>query len=210
MSELINPIDNLSKPEQFTEIASNIQKHSKKNKLISVIQGREYPMVEAWQFAGAMIGITAQVVRCENLSQGNEYKYLAEVHLFDMSGNIRGRAIATCSNKEHSKKRFDEYAICSMAQTRATGKAFRISFGWLMKAAGFEATPVEEMDQVKDSEIMKELKGLAMLALDMAEGAADVELIKNACKSITGKKWNDYCDSISTKLANIENENNNE
>jgi hypothetical protein len=33
-----------------------------------------------------------------------------------------------------------------MAQTRATGKAFRNLISWLMKAAGFEATPAEEMD----------------------------------------------------------------
>ena len=33
-----------------------------------------------------------------------------------------------------------------MAQTRAVGKAFRNQLAWLMKAAGFEATPAEEMD----------------------------------------------------------------
>jgi hypothetical protein len=41
---------------------------------------------------------------------------------------------------------WDEYAICSMAQTRATGKAFRNILGWLMRASGFSATPAEEMD----------------------------------------------------------------
>ena len=37
-----------------------------------------------------------------------------------------------------------------MAQTRAEGKAYRLLLGWLMKAAGFEATPAEEMDFAKD------------------------------------------------------------
>jgi hypothetical protein len=58
--------------------------------------------------------------------------------------------IAICSNKEGSKKFFDEYAILSMAQTRAVGKAFRNQLAWLMKAAGFEATPAEEMDFVHE------------------------------------------------------------
>ncbi len=44
----------------------------------------------------------------------------------------------------------DEYAILSMAQTRAVGKAFRNQLAWLMKAAGFEATPAEEMDFVHE------------------------------------------------------------
>ncbi len=37
-----------------------------------------------------------------------------------------------------------------MAQTRAVGKAYRNILAWLMKAAGFEATPAEEMDFIKD------------------------------------------------------------
>ena len=58
---------------------------------------------------------------------------------------------ATCSNKEHTKRSFADYAICSMAQTRAVGKAYRLSLGWLMKAAGYEATPAEEMHDVGTS-----------------------------------------------------------
>ena len=56
------------------------------------------------------------------------------------------KGVAICSNKEANKRQWDEYAICSMAQTRATGKAFRNLLSWIMKAAGFEATPAEEMD----------------------------------------------------------------
>ena len=37
-----------------------------------------------------------------------------------------------------------------MAQTRAIGKAYRNLLAWLMKAAGFEATPAEEMDFVHE------------------------------------------------------------
>ena len=39
----------------------------------------------------------------------------------------------------------DEYAILSMAQTRAIGKAFRNLIGWVIKMAGYESTPAEEM-----------------------------------------------------------------
>lgn len=34
----------------------------------------------------------------------------------------------------------------SMAQTRATGKAFRNVLAWAIRAAGYEPTPAEEMD----------------------------------------------------------------
>ena len=35
-----------------------------------------------------------------------------------------------------------------MAQTRAVGKAYRLLCGWLMKAAGFEATTYEEAESM--------------------------------------------------------------
>jgi hypothetical protein len=71
------------------------------------------------------------------------------IHL--ATGNVVGRGFATCSNKEHTKKSFADYAICSMAQTRAVGKAYRLALGWLMKAAGYEATPAEEMSDLGTS-----------------------------------------------------------
>lgn len=60
-------------------------------------------------------------------------------------GHKVSQAEAFCSNLEESKEKNDEYAIMSMAQTRATGKVFRIAFSWIMKMAGYEATPAEEM-----------------------------------------------------------------
>jgi hypothetical protein len=45
-----------------------------------------------------------------------------------------------------------------MAQTRAIGKAYRNLLAWLMKAAGFEATPAEEMDFAKDETPTKKPK----------------------------------------------------
>ena len=56
--------------------------------------------------------------------------------------------MAICTNKEPGKTNFDEYAVASMAQTRAVGKAFRLKIGWLLKIAGYETTPAEEMDTV--------------------------------------------------------------
>jgi hypothetical protein len=39
----------------------------------------------------------------------------------------------------------DDYALRSMAQTRAVAKALRLCLGWIMSLAGYEATPAEEM-----------------------------------------------------------------
>ena len=147
----------LAKPTQAIQVASVLQKFVKDNSLTANIQGKQYPLVEAWTFAGSQFGLIPIVKSLDCLSSPNplnnevEIKYRSEVEVINVAtGQVVGRGIAICSNKEYSKKRFDEYAIASMAQTRATGKAFRIPLGWLMKASGFEATPSEEMDFVKD------------------------------------------------------------
>lgn len=137
----------ISKPQQSIEVAELLQKFVKEKKLTSNIKGKEYPQVEAWQFAGSQLGLYPILTEVRQESTGQEIKYCAWVEVRRISDDkLMSRGFATCSNKEASKRLFDEYAICSMAQTRAEGKAFRMLLSWLMKAAGFEVTPAEEMD----------------------------------------------------------------
>lgn len=75
----------------------------------------------------------------------DEIAYKATVALKTVQGDLISKAEAFCSNLEESKYKNDEYAINSMAQTRATGKAFRLAFSWIMSMAGYEATPAEEI-----------------------------------------------------------------
>jgi hypothetical protein len=63
------------------------------------------------------------------------------------TGKEIGFGHAVCTNSETKKADFDEYAIASMAQTRAIGKAFRNLLGYVMNAVGYEATPAEEMEE---------------------------------------------------------------
>lgn len=141
----------LTKPNEAIQVASTLQTFVTERKLTANIQGKNYPLVEAWQFAGSQLGLIPVVKEVKNLSTDSELKYEAFVEVIRLTdGVVLSRGYAVCSNKENSKRRFDEYAIASMAQTRAVGKAYRNILAWLMKAAGFEATPAEEMDFIKD------------------------------------------------------------
>jgi hypothetical protein len=143
---VVQPFD-LSKPEQSIKVAEILQKFVKEKKLTSNIKGKDYPQVEAWQFAGSQLGLYPIVTEVQNISTDKEIKYAAWVDIRRINDDrVMSRGFAICSNLETTKRAFDEYAICSMAQTRAEGKAFRMLLSWLMKAAGFEATPAEEMD----------------------------------------------------------------
>jgi hypothetical protein len=89
------------------------------------------------------------VVKIENLSVGNEKKWRTDVEIVRIKDDkVVGFGSAICSNLEGKKKSFDEYAIMSMSQTRAIGKAYRNLIGWVMKLGGMESTPSEEMKPV--------------------------------------------------------------
>src|SRR3990167_1069399 len=144
----------ISVPKQMVQMAGLLKGHIIKHSLYTNISGKNYAHVEGWQFAGGLMGSFPRVVDVENLSTKDEIKWKAEVEVINLkTGNIISRGFALCSNKENKKKRFDEYAVLSMAQTRAIGKAYRNVIGWVMKLAGYESTPKEEM--VKGNEEAK-------------------------------------------------------
>lgn len=119
-------------------------------KLFVPIKGKNYAMVEGWMLAGMLTGINVMVEEPKCLSTGSEIKYSVAAKLY--KGDLLvGVGYAVCSSKEAMKKSFDEYAILSMAQTRAIGKAYRNKIGFIMKLAGFQATPSEEMHKVGEN-----------------------------------------------------------
>ena len=133
-------------PAQLAEMANVLKEHVVKHKLYTTIVGRNYAHVEGWQFAGGLLGLYPRIAKVENMSNTKEVKWLAEVEIVNKSNNeIISRGFAVCSNAEGKKRSFDEYAVLSMAQTRAIGKAYRNLLGWVMKLAGYEGTPSEEM-----------------------------------------------------------------
>jgi hypothetical protein len=92
-----------------------------------------------------MMGVFPEVVRTERLPDGENITFLAEVRLKTPDGRVISSAQSIWSSTEHNMKGKELYVIFSMAQTRATGKAFRLAFSWIIKMAGFDPTPAEEV-----------------------------------------------------------------
>ncbi len=138
-------------------LAQDLARFINENKLFHNIQGKAYVNVEGWQYAGARLGIVPIIDDLTNLSTpGKETKYQALVKLLDLkSQQIIGSGYAICSNLENGKRNYQEFAIASMAQTRAIGKAYRNILAWIIRAAGYEPTPAEEMDYMNKEESSK-------------------------------------------------------
>jgi hypothetical protein len=108
------------------------------------IKGKLYPKIEWWTTISASLGLFPQVVFAKRLDREDEVAYEAKVAVY-LQDQIIASGEAMCSNKEARWQNADEYAIKSMAITRASGKAYRIPLSFLAVMAGLEATPAEEM-----------------------------------------------------------------
>jgi hypothetical protein len=124
-----------------TDIAAPLADVVRKQKLVTMIQGREHVRVEGWTLLGSMLGVFPVVEWSRQLPDGWE----ARVEARTLSGAVVGAAEAECLRTENTWKNRDDYALRSMAQTRAVSKALRGPLGFVMQLAGFEATPAEEM-----------------------------------------------------------------
>ena len=109
------------------------------------IQGKDYPTVQWWTTVGASLGMFPYEVWSKKIvdEQGNmAYESFVEVR---RHGLAITSASAICSTSETTWGKRDEYAVKSMATTRATAKAYRLGLSFLAVLAGLEATPAEEM-----------------------------------------------------------------
>lgn len=126
-----------------TQIADQLAEIIRRKRLANTIQGREYVRVEGWTTLSALLGVIAREESVEELEDGG---YRATVSLVRMSdGAVISRASSECGMDEPTWANRPKYARRSMAVTRATGKAARLAFSWIMSLAGFEPTPAEEM-----------------------------------------------------------------
>lgn len=77
------------------------------------------------------------------------FSYSCQCNIIRLTdGAVVSSGTGICSNMEIKKLDFDQYAVASMAQTRAIGKAYRNIIGYVMNNAGYESTPAEEMEGV--------------------------------------------------------------
>lgn len=195
-TELTNqPRFDLINSDSMLNLSKDLAKLIKEKGLSSNIQGKQFVNVEGWQFAGASLGLMPIITETTDLTRRGtepgqvEIKYMAKCEVRNINtGQLVATGVAICSNFEHSKKRFDEYAILSMAQTRAIGKAYRNLLAWLMKAAGFEATPAEEMDFAVETPKKPSQTVQEVVAEIVEEEEVDIDAIKMEIANCTKVK----------------------
>lgn len=144
-----SPVLTARTPEELIERATSIAKALsdviERQKLYTDIKGRKFVRVEGWTTLGAMLNIFPSVQWTRRI-EGHGITWEARVIIQTLDGKEISSAEAMCGSNEQTWAGRGEYAIRSMAQTRAVSKALRLPLAWIMTLAGYEATPAEEME----------------------------------------------------------------
>ena len=117
-----------------------------------------YVLIDGWEVLGTFLGIVSVTKVIDEIldKQGRIKGYKARATLYRNpimeNGEIVGGTVLSQTEASATKEGFqkDTSSMMSMAQTRALGKAYRMALGWIMKMAGYDATPAEEMPSFKD------------------------------------------------------------
>ncbi len=117
------------------------------------IQGKPYLQFGGWQTLARFFGATVAIEWTQPLVDAKNYLlgYEARAIVYQ-NGQIISSAEASCMKTEKRWAKAEEYAVTSMAQTRASAKALRNAFGWVAELAEdpktgqrLQSTPAEEM-----------------------------------------------------------------
>lgn len=135
-----------------TAIATALSRMVEQQKLYTKIGDKKYPSVEAWMTIARMDNVVAREVR-DGVVQLEDGSFEANVELVRLSdGLVIGHGSARCGGTDDKDKwgkadwsKRPAHQRRSMAVTRATSRAFRQHYSWIMALAGYEPTPADEM-----------------------------------------------------------------
>jgi hypothetical protein len=140
---------------RIVKIADELSRTIRAQKLAVPIAGGEHVLVEGWTLLGTLLGVYPVLVWSRKLDDGWE----ARVEARTLDGRIVGAAESECLRNERRWAKADDYAIRSMAATRATSKALRQPLGFVMSLAGFDVTPAEELPADEEAQTSRATEG---------------------------------------------------
>lgn len=137
--EVRDPLDRLQAAKR---VAGALKDEIEAAGMVQRIGGREFVRVEGWQTLATMAGLTTRIVWSRSCIDGWE----ARAEVITADGRVVSSGEGMCTRAERNWARRAEYALRSMAQTRAVSRALRVVLGFVMVLSGHDATPAEEID----------------------------------------------------------------
>lgn len=142
-------------PEHTTNEENIVAKFGKfcvANGMVVSFNGKQYLRAEAWQYLLSLLGIypSCECLTLYEKEENSDKQNFVGVKVIvtlirskDLAEISKATMTARC--EEPFLKDKDDFAVYGMAQTRAISRATRNLYGWIAVAAGYEATPYDEM-----------------------------------------------------------------
>lgn len=128
-----------------SEVATLLTTILREQNLVVNIQGSEHVLVEGWTLLAGMMGHSVGTTNTRPVEVDGKPGFIAHAEVYDQTGNVVGSADGICTRGERAWSKRDDYALSGMAQTRAISRACRQRFGFIVRLAGYNPTPAEEM-----------------------------------------------------------------
>lgn len=158
----------------YVAVADELSRVIRDKKLSVKIRGRDHVRVEGWTLLGSMLGVFPVTVWSREMREdGVKIGWEARVEARTKDGAIVGAAEAECLYSESTWTGREDYALRSMAQTRATSKALRQPLGFVMTLAGFDATPAEEMPRAGGPTMISRDQARRLFAIATEHGVSE-------------------------------------
>jgi hypothetical protein len=163
LSAIGNPQQMMKRVQQVAELLKDVVV---KQELSQKMGAQEHLLVEAWQFCGYLLGVSAKItaVRAvvDELTGAAGFEADADAILMS-TGTVVSSGQAMCLNNEDNWSfrpkyeyvngerkhtgdvRVPSFQIKSMAQTRAIAKALSNGLRFVVSLAGYSGTPAEDM-----------------------------------------------------------------
>lgn len=130
-----------------------------------VINGKQYLEFSDWQMLGAFFGITAYVVKTEEITKARPidgvpgmtvldvigFKARAEARRYD--GSVLSAADAECLREEKNWQGKARFQVLSMAETRACSKVLRQCLQWVVKLPDDKGVPPTDIGETAAEEV---------------------------------------------------------
>jgi len=151
------PVKPQAEVEFAQEAAKVLMDIVNKNKLAVKLGGdKAHIMFEGWATVAKFYGCTIKSNNVQPIGDpdkdGRYPGFTAHAVVLNKNGMEIGGASAGCMRDERNWRNRDNFALMSMAQTRAGAKAARMVFSWVVVLAGYSPTPLEEMPTDEEPE----------------------------------------------------------
>ena len=143
--------------EMAGQVASALQDVLEKQNLLQSMGGdRQHVLVDGMILTASFFNHTVQIAKDRRIELDGGFGWEAHAELLDQHGRVVSTAIGMAMSNETNRAGKNppwtgaEYSVRSMASTRATSRVVRTRFGFVLKMAGYDATPAAEMPTPDD------------------------------------------------------------